>query len=72
MAESATVALRAFLREGGVRIFNIGPDKMPPRRRRRHDAAKRKRLTTMLAAGHVRSYAGGHRSGWCANAGHPL
>ena len=60
MAEAATAALRALLGEGDVRIFNIGPDKYGGPRRSGNVS------TAMLAAGHVRSYAGGHRSGWCA------
>jgi endonuclease YncB( thermonuclease family) len=72
MAEAATAALRALLGEGDVRIFNIGPDKYGGRvvadvvtRRSGNVSA------AMLAAGHVRSYGGGHRSGWCTDAGQP-
>ncbi len=72
MAEAATAALRALLGEGDVRIFNIGPDKYGGRvvadvvtRRSGNVSA------ALLAAGHVRSYGGGHRSGWCADAGQP-
>lgn len=70
MAETATGALRAMLGEGDVRIFNIAPDKYSGRvvadvtTRRTGNVS-----TAMLAAGHVRSYGGGHRNGWCANAG---
>lgn len=70
MAEAATGALRAILGEGDVRIFNIGPDKYAGRvvadvvTRRTGNVS-----TAMLAAGHARSYGGGHRNGWCANAG---
>jgi endonuclease YncB( thermonuclease family) len=70
MAEAATGALRAMLGEGDVRIFNIGPDKYTGRvvadvvTRRTGNVS-----TAMLAAGHARSYGGGHRNGWCANAG---
>ena len=73
MAEAATAALRALLGEGDVRIFNIGPDKYGGRvvadvtTRRSGNVS-----TAMLAAGHARSYGGGHRSGWCANASQPL
>ena len=70
MAEAATDALRALLSEGGVTIFNSGPDKYGGRVVA--DAATRRTgnvSTAMLAAGHARSYGGGHRSGWCANAG---
>jgi endonuclease YncB( thermonuclease family) len=70
MAEAATDALRALLRDGDVMIFNVGPDKYAGRVVA--DVATRRTAnvsTAMLAAGHVRSYGGGHRSGWCANAG---
>ena len=73
MAEAATSALRAMLGEGDVRIFNIGPDKYGGRvvadvvTRRTGNVS-----TAMLAAGHARSYGGGHRNGWCANAGQTL
>jgi endonuclease YncB( thermonuclease family) len=73
MAEAATGALRAMLSEGDVRIFNIGPDKYSGRvvadvvTRRIGNVS-----TAMLAAGHARSYGGGHRNGWCANAGQTL
>ncbi len=70
MAEAAKGALRTLLGEGDVRIFNIGPDKYPGRVVA--DAATRRTgnvSTAMLAAGHARSYSGGHRNGWCANAG---
>ena len=72
MAEAATAALRALLGEGDVRIFNIGPDKYGGRvvadvtTRRSGNVS-----SAMLAAGHARSYGGGHRSGWCANASQP-
>src|SRR6478736_6492799 len=72
MAEAATDALRGLLGEGDVRIFNIGPDKYSGRVVA--DVATRKTgnvSTAMLAAGHARSYGGGHRNGWCANAGQP-
>jgi endonuclease YncB( thermonuclease family) len=69
MAEAATDTLRALLGEGEVTISNIGPDKYNGR----VDADVATRMTpnvssAMLAAGHARSYNGGHRSGWCANA----
>jgi endonuclease YncB( thermonuclease family) len=69
MAEAATDALRKLLGEGDVAIFNIGPDKYGGRVVA--DAATRRTgniSTAMLAAGHARSYGGGHRNGWCANA----
>ena len=70
MAKAATDALRALLREGDVMIFNIGPDKYAGRVVA--DVATRRTgnvSAAMLAAGHARSYGGGHRRGWCANAG---
>jgi endonuclease YncB( thermonuclease family) len=70
MAETATGALRALLGEGDVRIFNVGPDKYAGRVVA--DVATRRTgnvSTAMLAAGHARNYGGGHRNGWCANAG---
>jgi endonuclease YncB( thermonuclease family) len=70
MAEAATGALRTLLGEGGVTIFNIGPDKYAGRVVA--DVATRRTgnvSAAMLAAGHARSYGGGHRNGWCANAG---
>lgn len=69
LAEAATDALRDLLRQGDVAIYNIGPDKYQGRvvadvatKRTANVAA------TLLAAGHVRHYNGGHRNGWCANA----
>src|SRR5712664_2999576 len=70
MAEAAGVALRGLLDEGGVSIYHIGPDKYNGRVVA--DAATRrteKVSAALLAAGHARSYNGGHRSGWCADAG---
>jgi endonuclease YncB( thermonuclease family) len=70
MAEAATGALRTLLGEGDVMIFNIGPDKYAGRivaevaTRRSGNVS-----TAMVAAGHARSYGGGRRNGWCANAG---
>jgi endonuclease YncB( thermonuclease family) len=69
MAEAATDALRKLLGEGDVAIFNIGPDKYSGRVVA--DVATRRSgnvSSAMLAAGHARSYSGGHRNGWCANA----
>jgi endonuclease YncB( thermonuclease family) len=73
MAEAATGALSALLGEGDVRIFNIGPDKYSGRVVA--DVATRRTgnvSTAMLTAGHARSYSGGHRNGWCANASQTL
>ena len=68
-AEAASVALRGLLGEGEVAIFNIGPDKYAGRVVA--DVATKKTAnvsSALLASGHVRSYNGGHRIGWCANA----
>jgi endonuclease YncB( thermonuclease family) len=70
MAEAASRALRDLLGQGEVAIYHIGPDKYNGR----IDADVATRRTenvsaALLAAGHARSYNGGHRSGWCANAG---
>ncbi|WFU17026.1 thermonuclease family protein [Bradyrhizobium sp. CB3481] len=73
MAEAATGALRALLSEGGVMIFNIGPDKYAGRVVA--DVATRRTgnvSAAMLTAGYVRGYGGGHRNGWCANASEAL
>jgi endonuclease YncB( thermonuclease family) len=70
MAEAARDALRGLLGEGEVTIFNIGPDKYSGRVVA--DVATKKIAnvsSALLAAGHARSYSGGHRMGWCANAG---
>ena len=70
MAEAASAALRGLLGEGEVTISNIGPDKYSGRVVA--DVATRKTASVsaaLLAAGHARSYSGGHRNGWCANAG---
>lgn len=70
MAEAAGDALRGLLREGAVTISNIGPDKYGGRVLA--DVATRKTTSVsaaLLAGGHGRRYSGGHRNGWCANAG---
>ena len=70
MAEAATGALRDLLAQGEVAIYNIGPDKYQGRVVA--DAATKRTdnvSAALLAAGHARSYSGGHRGGWCASAG---
>lgn len=68
LAEAATDALRDLLRQGEVAIYNVGPDKYQGRvvadvaTKRTDDVA-----ASLLTAGHVRRYNGGHRDGWCAN-----
>ena len=67
LAEAAGNALRGMLGEGGVTIYNIGPDKYHGRVVA--DAATKRTdniSAALLAAGHVRSYGSGRRSGWCA------
>ena len=69
MAEAATGALRDLLRQGDVAIYNIGPDKYQGRVVA--DVATRQTgnvSAALLSAGYVRSYNGGHRASWCANA----
>lgn len=66
-AEAATDALRELLSQGGVAIYNIGPDKYEGRVVA--DVATKRTANVsaaLLASGHVRSYNGGHRDGWCA------
>ena len=73
MAEAATGALRALLGEGDVTIFNIGPDKYSGRVVAEVSTRRTGNVSTaMLTAGHARSYNGGHRNGWCANASQPF
>jgi endonuclease YncB( thermonuclease family) len=65
-ADAATRALRAMLAEGGVAIFNIGPDKYSGRVVA--DVATRRTpnvSAALVASGHVRAYLGGRRQGWC-------
>ena len=69
LAEAATGALRDLLRQGEVAVFNIGPDKYQGRIVA--DVATKRTgnvAAALISAGHVRSYNGGHRNGWCANA----
>jgi len=69
MAEAASGALRGLLGEGEVTIFNIGPDKYGGRVVADVQTKKTANVSSaLLAAGHARSYSGGHRAGWCANA----
>jgi endonuclease YncB( thermonuclease family) len=66
MAEAAGDALRGLLEEGAVAIYHIGPDKYNGRVVA--DVATRRTenvSAALLAAGHARSYNGGHRGGWC-------
>ncbi len=66
MAEAAGEALRGLLGEGGVTIYNIGPDKYGGRVVA--DAATRRTdnvSAALLSAGHARGYVRGRRSAWC-------
>jgi len=66
MAQAARAALIALLDEGGVTVFNVGPDKYNGRVVA--DVATRMTpnvSTALIAAGHGRPYNGGHRAGWC-------
>ncbi len=65
-ARAARAALIHLLDEGGVQIFDVGPDKYPER----IDAHVSTRRTpdvsaALLRMGLVRAYDGGHRRGWC-------
>ena len=69
-AEAAAEALRALLGQGGVTVTNLGADKYG---RVLADVATRRTADVAAAllaggyvSGHVRSYNGGHRDGWCA------
>ena len=66
MAQAAREALTTFLKEGGVTIYNVGPDKYNGRVVA--DVATRTTpnvSASLIAAGHGRPYNGGHRAGWC-------
>lgn len=65
-AEAATDALRSLLGQGGVTIYNLGPEKYG---RILADVATKRTANVsaaLLAGGYARSYNGGHRDGWCA------
>ena len=69
MAQAATGALRDLLGQGEVAIYNIGPDKYQGRVVA--DVATKGTgnvAAVLMAAGHVRSYNGGHRDSWCVRA----
>jgi endonuclease YncB( thermonuclease family) len=64
-AEASTRALRALLAEGGVAIYNVGPDKYG---RVVADVATARTAnvsSALVAAGHARIYLSGRRGGWC-------
>lgn len=65
-ADASTRALRTLLGEGGVAIYNIGPDKYGGR----VVADVATRITpnvssALVAAGHARVYISGRRGSWC-------
>ena len=65
-ADAATRALRVMLNEGGVTIFNIGPDKYGGRVVA--DVATKRTpnvSSALVAAGHARVNLGGRRQSWC-------
>lgn len=65
-AEASTRALRAMLGEGGVAIYNIGPDKYGGRVVADVATARTPNVSSALvAAGHARIYLGGRRRSWC-------
>jgi endonuclease YncB( thermonuclease family) len=65
-ADVSTKALRAMLAEGGVAIFNIGPDKYGGRVVADVATAKTPSVSAALvAAGHARIYLTGRRQSWC-------
>ncbi len=65
-AEASTKALRAMLAEGGVAIYNIGPDKYGGRVVADVATGRTANVSSALvAAGHARMYLGGRRQGWC-------
>lgn len=69
LAAAAANALRRLLGEGGVIIFNVGPDKYAGRVVA--DVATRRTANVseaLLVGGFARSYHGGRRTGWCAGA----
>lgn len=67
LADAATVALRKLLEDGDVAIYNIGPDKYSGRVVADVGTKRTPNVSAaLLKAGHVRSYQGGRRSGWCS------
>ncbi len=65
-AEAAAAALHDLLGQGGVTIYNLGPDKYG---RVLADVTTKRTASVsavLLAGGYARSYNGGHRDGWCA------
>jgi endonuclease YncB( thermonuclease family) len=66
LAEAAAEALRRLLADGGVAIYNIGPDKYQGRVVADVATKRTANISTALReAGYARAYGGGHRDGWC-------
>lgn len=69
LASAATEALRTLLAAGDVVIFNVGPDKYAGRVVADVATPQTPNVSdALLATGLVRSYHGGQRQSWCANA----
>jgi endonuclease YncB( thermonuclease family) len=65
-ADTSAKALRALLAEGGVAIYNIGPDKYGGRVVADVATARTASVSAALvAAGHARVYLSGRRQSWC-------
>jgi micrococcal nuclease len=65
-AEAAADALDALLREGGVTVSNIGPDKYPGRIDADVATSRTPNVSAaLLAGGYARAYDGGRRGSWC-------
>jgi endonuclease YncB( thermonuclease family) len=66
LAERATAALRALLRQGEVTIFDVGPDKYAGRIVAEVATKDTPDVSAALVRGGFgRAYSGGHRDGWC-------
>ena len=65
-ADASTRALRVLLSEGGVAIYNIGPDKYGGRIVADVSTKRTPNVSSALvAAGHARVYLRGRRESWC-------
>src|SRR4029079_2912108 len=65
-AEAAADALDALLRQGGVVISNIGPDKYAGRIDADVATSRTPNVSAaLLAGGFARAYGGGRRESWC-------
>jgi endonuclease YncB( thermonuclease family) len=67
LAERATAALRAILRQGEVTIYAVGSDKYAGRIVAEVSTKGTPDVSAALVrGGYGRAYAGGHRDGWCS------